>query len=261
MAVSTTPPPPPPPVGGQSLFLGVPDDYVAMPPTPSDPGATPGSGAAWRYAETATGPSAVPPRYMSGDEFAPAALPSELIAGLQTQLAAAGLLTGTVKLGIWDDASTEAYRRVLSFANLRGLDESAALDTLASTETTDLSQQEDRDPYLPADPAEVRQATRTLFREYLGADREPTEDELTRVGELIASIDYDLYEATEDEAAALASGDVEGMSRVNPEARMQERMDEFFTSRYAGEIAGQEAFAERQDDDLGSVGQTVSGAI
>lgn len=73
----------------------------------------------------------IPPRYFEGDEITPAGLSAEDIARLQRRMYGAGLFSETeaqtVRLGIWDAASVNAYTRLLGFANQTGLDDQAAL--------------------------------------------------------------------------------------------------------------------------------------
>lgn len=72
-------------------------------------------------------------RYKSGEERTLLAGKSpEAIAGLQRQLVNAGLLTGRVVLGVWDDTSAAAFRQVLAIANVNGYNVDEALQYVAT---------------------------------------------------------------------------------------------------------------------------------
>lgn len=109
------------PGGGDSeivkRYLGVPEGYQAF------PGA--GAGDAGNIVTNL----GVSPRYSEGEQFAPGGNSPEDIARLQQQLDRAGLFTKSDKyrLGVWDDTSTDAYTRLLHFANQQGYDAPNAL--------------------------------------------------------------------------------------------------------------------------------------
>lgn len=70
----------------------------------------------------------IPPRYFDGEQFMPASLPPDQIVSLQKALVSAGILQpGQAQLGVWDQASTAAYEKVLTAANVAGTDWSTAL--------------------------------------------------------------------------------------------------------------------------------------
>jgi hypothetical protein len=138
-------PPPAGAAGNQNRYIGVPDDYqhVSARDIPSSPlgrqraleranwGAPSGTAA---Y-ETGV---ATPPRYQSGDEFTPAGWTAERIAQLQADLAASGLLSAKTqfRVGVWDDTSIGAYRKLLGFANVNGVDQQRAMQMLAAAPTS-----------------------------------------------------------------------------------------------------------------------------
>src|SRR5690606_6336197 len=76
------------------------------------------------------------PRYHDGDEFKPASLDPATIGELQATMAAAGLLTGDFRYGIWDAGSAAAYKDLLAEANAQGLTAEQALQLRASTFTS-----------------------------------------------------------------------------------------------------------------------------
>lgn len=80
------------------------------------------------YARTYTEP--IPPRYHVGDEWLPQtnSWSSEKIADLQSQLVDAGLLDKRAyQRGFWDDTSAAAYRKLLGYSNVSGLDDQSTL--------------------------------------------------------------------------------------------------------------------------------------
>lgn len=116
-----TPPPP-----SSSNYLGVPNGYVFVPPNP------------YNYQQGFIGPRITPqpvaPRYMTGDEFSIASMPPEQLARLQQSMATAGLIGSNtrVRVGLADDATVSAFKSLLSFANVNGLDWQGALSELAA---------------------------------------------------------------------------------------------------------------------------------
>ena len=160
--------------------LGVPGDYVAVrQPSGPDP-------EAWRWARGEAGPAqpmyqpqAVAPRYFDGDQFRPAGLRPEDRAKFQRALIAAGLLDGRkTTLGVWDDTSSDAYGRLLAFANQSGLDELSALrEWTAQFERFG----ETAAGSLPAvrltNPADIAAITEKVAREVLGRRVDPADVE------------------------------------------------------------------------------------
>lgn len=69
------------------------------------------------------------PRYMSGDEWKPASLSPQQIAQLQREMIAVGLIgpRTTVRNGVWDEPTREAYKELLGFANSIGTNAETAL--------------------------------------------------------------------------------------------------------------------------------------
>lgn len=112
--------------------IGVPGDYVAVRDDPYThrqrsmlpEGEGPRSLSSTRIRHTET-----PPRYVEGDDWAPASLSPEAIAQIQRQMIAVGLIPSDAKitLGFWDNTTREAYRDLLTYANASGLTWSQAL--------------------------------------------------------------------------------------------------------------------------------------
>jgi hypothetical protein len=120
-----------PPYGGtqgKQNYIGVPDDYVAagnVIPTTTFSDRTGRAGTAYL-------PGVAAPTYVTGSEYRMRALSPERIAALQSQLARAGLIgpKQTFRVGVWDEVSAAAYRKVLAYANQGGIDEDSALNDL-----------------------------------------------------------------------------------------------------------------------------------
>lgn len=118
---------------GKQRYIGVPDDYAV-----TRSAGTAGSAANFRSAEmgdtsriyTPGGvPANVTPRYVTGSEYRMRSLSPERIAQLQQTLATAGLIgkKQVFRVGVWDETSAAAYRKVLAYANQGGIDEDTAL--------------------------------------------------------------------------------------------------------------------------------------
>lgn len=125
MPYTPPPPPAPPSTAGGAKPLGVPAGYVAN---------RPGAGTANVFGVAVPVPtSSQPARYYAGHEFKFAGRPPEEIVQVQRMLAGAGLIGPKTdfRLGVWDDASATAYRKLLEFANVNGYDEAEALQVYA----------------------------------------------------------------------------------------------------------------------------------
>jgi hypothetical protein len=118
----TPPPPPPPPASGKNKPLGVPEGYTV-------PRTTVGTADVFGVGVPTVRNVEVQPRYFQGAEYVPASLGPERIAQVQRVLAEAGLIgkKTTFRLGVWDAASSSAYKKLLEFANANGVDEGEAL--------------------------------------------------------------------------------------------------------------------------------------
>lgn len=167
--------------------IGVPDDYLAVGPQTS------------RTTFERGGPSlgsvtsivATPPRYFSGDEFGPAGVSGEDVAVLQQNLADLGFLK-TYRMGVWDDASSDAYRRVLEYANRRGVDDRTAMMELArapEVDTEAAAKEADQRAAIMArtnlinisNPTDLGSAFTAGFEAALGRRRKPSADELAQM--------------------------------------------------------------------------------
>lgn len=112
--------------------LGVPDGY-STPYVRDVTGMSPRGAEGWSAAGAGTGSIGQRrPAYYEDDVLRPATLDPGSIGQLQGALAASGLL-GDFRYGIWDDASQDAYRSLLSEANAAGLSAQAMLQHRASS--------------------------------------------------------------------------------------------------------------------------------
>lgn len=79
--------------------------------------------------------ASIPPRYVEGNEWDPATIPPEDRAQLQLALREAGLYSKNQKftLGVWDESTRGAYKRLLAYANGTGLTWNDALEEYGRT--------------------------------------------------------------------------------------------------------------------------------
>lgn len=114
-------------------FLGVPKSYVAQRSVTQQRSANV-FGANVRLPGTVQGTVAVAPRYYKGDEYAPSTFAAEDRARLQLAMRQAGLYTKNERsqLGVWDENTRGAYKRLLEYANGAGLDWQRALNEFGS---------------------------------------------------------------------------------------------------------------------------------
>ena len=80
----------------------------------------------------------VPPRYALGDEWAPQtqSWSPERIADIQAQLVDAGLLDpDDYQRGFWDQESAQAYRQLLGYSNVSGLDSHQTLQRIGEVKS------------------------------------------------------------------------------------------------------------------------------
>jgi hypothetical protein len=113
------------------------------------------------YSRTIT--NEVAPRYKLGDEWSPQtqSWPTERIVDLQAQLVDAGLLDpDDYQRGFWDQESATAYRQLLGYSNVSGLDSHSTLQRIGEVKakygsTADKGAK--RQPFISelADPVEL----------------------------------------------------------------------------------------------------------
>jgi hypothetical protein len=164
-------------------FIGMPKGYVPIRPGVGGPVSV-------RQAERGVqyGPVITPPRYKTGDEMEPRSYSAEMIARLQQQLAAAGLIGPETRfrVGVWDSTSVNAYKNLLGYANQGGISREDALQTLLTAPQARGAEgvlgekaphfEQKLNAYEFTDPARVRQTAEAAFQAALG--RKPRADEL-----------------------------------------------------------------------------------
>lgn len=120
--------------------------------------------------ETAKPPQYVLPRYFDGDQWIPASMPPDQLAGLQRRMVQAGLLKpGQAQLGVWDAVSMDAYTRLLAFANASGLLAEQALDRWGQAHAADPNAGRAPLTKQVSSLEELRPAIRKAFIDTLGA--------------------------------------------------------------------------------------------
>lgn len=103
---------------GEVAPIGVPFDYAATTPIPNSAGIMPPS------------MRSTPPRYFEGDEYKLIRnAPPERVLNLQEQLVNAGFLDPDegITLGAWQGGTVNAFRGLLQYANIQGIDWQGAL--------------------------------------------------------------------------------------------------------------------------------------
>lgn len=175
-----------PPVGDEyeeGSYLGVPKDYQfpdRRPPQPHTFGLL------------------KPPKpfepYMKGDEFTPSSLASEDRARIQLALREAGLYTKNERfqLGVWDQNTRNAYKRLLEYANGAGLEWQAALREYASAkelmgDTTGADSGRAPLSVRVSNPADIRKAADAAARGAIGRRLRP--DELSKIVSAFQSLE------------------------------------------------------------------------
>lgn len=125
----------------------------------------------------------VTPRYASGDEWVPQieSWPPERVADLQAQLVDAGLLDpDSYQRGYWDDESATAYRQLLGYSNVAGIDSHQTLQRIGEVKSkygTTADKARVRQPFIAelADPAALNDLLDNVSVRLLGRALSPTE--------------------------------------------------------------------------------------
>jgi len=230
--------------------IGVPDDFVAQ--RTFDP-ANPASFGAASVPSTL----GIDPRYFDGDEFSPAGLSPEQVAGIQSRLEAAGLLNpDSYWAGTWDTASVNAYKSALGMANASGRSIDEQIDQLISTLPESVKEQRRRaeaaetfqaQPFMRPDPDALAQSVKDTFRRMLG--REPTPEDLAWG---VQGLGADYREQYESEVAAARAQFDAGQGEPAPAAiQSQDPTSSFrqrFEERFSPEIDRLAALPEVRDN-------------
>jgi len=153
---------PPPPGGSTSTYIGIPNNY--------DPGRLP-----YGYPGTAGfsgsheplypgGPQTdrqIPagyPGYQEGDQYRPRNLSSDQIWATQQTLAKMGLLSGPFLPRVWDQATADAYKAVLGYANQHGISDEQAMIELGNSAKLGLMTVDAQGNVIPAGSAAAQRA-------------------------------------------------------------------------------------------------------
>lgn len=131
------------------------------------------------------GPVATPPRYALGDEWEPQTKSWDppRIADMQAQLVDAGLLDpDDYQRGFWDQESAQAYRQLLGYSNVSGLDSHQTLQRIGEVKSKFGSTAEKakvRQPFISelADPAELSDLLDDVAVRRMGRGLSPEEKE------------------------------------------------------------------------------------
>lgn len=145
-------------------YIGVPSDYRAkVTKTPTN---------RWGMPKGLPRTTSIAPRYKDGAQFVPASQSPEVVARLQADLVAAGLLDKKdVQLGRWGPESIKAYEEVLMYANASGLTVDQALARYKAQPVQKEAERE-RAPLVTevTDPAVLRGTFREVGRSLTGRD-------------------------------------------------------------------------------------------
>lgn len=184
----------------------------------------------------------VAPRYAEGAQYDPGSLSATRIAEIQQALFNAGLYASRAKfrLGVWDEETTKAYKKVLSFANQQGTDWQDALERLRSAPMLD----DEGKPYSPggggdedelpvfrvSNPDDLREQLRIVGRTRRG--RHVDEGFIERV---VANF------MAEEERSQRALATAAPGSTVREPRDWETFMEQSLRGQYGSEIAAQEA--------------------
>ena len=179
-----------------SKYIGVPEGYLAAEERPD----VRLEGRGWWTPP----PTVREPRYKQGDEYKPAGLGASRIARLQLDLANSGLMgkKPSFRMGVWDEPSRLAYKKLLAFSNQYGVDYENALDRLTAAPLVDEDERQEGDDDLPAvrltNPDDLRAVIQLGARQHIGRRLDDSE-----VERIVAS--YQASEAATQRAAHEAS--------------------------------------------------------
>lgn len=184
------------------------------------------------------GPVETPPRYALGDEWAPQTQSWDppRIADLQAQLVDAGLLDpDDYQRGWWDEESAKAYRQLLGYSNVSGLDSHQTLQRIGEVKakygsTADKAGKV-RQPFISelADPMELSDLLDDVAVRRMG--RGLTPEEKARFSDSFRG----LQETEQQKAYDISAPGGPGGSVTMPDAGA--RAEEFVTSTRPDDVA------------------------
>lgn len=165
-------------------FIGVPKGYTAQRPLPERfSGGLADTGNILRGGSGRTDAMvARTPLYREGAEYVPSTLAVEDRARLQLAMRQAGLFTKKERftVGVWDDNTRNAYRRLLEYANGAGLTWQDALTEYAAAKAAgggDLDEESQRAPLVVkiSNPADIRRGFDATLPGIIGRKLRPEE--------------------------------------------------------------------------------------
>jgi hypothetical protein len=221
---------------GTTSYIGVPDDYTSTRTTrKKTPVKTGGFGP-----KTYQSQETVKPRYVSGDEYGPAGQSPSAIARQQQAMVDAGILGKGFRLGIWDDKTSAAMRKLLGYANQWGVSADQALSRLASAPGGDEGEGRYGQTYTvkTADPARLRLETDDLAKSLLG--RKLSEEERERYVQQAIMEDRAQQERGIASQKATSEPGAADQTLYETEIDPMARMEEELKRRYAGEYGAHE---------------------
>lgn len=241
----------------QAEFIGVPPDFAGAP------------GQQFRvplaHGQLEDSPN-VPPQFREGDQHQLLSMSPEDIWQLQQAMAQAGVLTGQFRRGLADDATMQAYRELLGWANRLGTGRrpdfiNATLQTLAASpefqaEGGGVKQGGAEALIRRRDPVELAQVARDSIRSLLG--RDPDDAEIQDAASALAGFDLTAARQNAEMGSSALGGDI---TLVNPEARFRA----FLEDRYRPEIdrieTVQNAVVSRENmmANLGAIDRMIGG--
>lgn len=215
--------------GDEENYLGVPSTYKAKRKAPTyhhyDP-TTMGEDAAPVPYEPLT-EQEVSPRYKIGDEGRPASWSSERIVELQSQMVDAGVLKpNSYQRGVWDQASENAYTKLLITSNQAGLDVDQTLSNYRQV-IAKYGRPEGKDGAGPVkqplvigrrDPEYLRTILRGVSSRIMGASLSPEEEEhfISTFNNMSDAAQRAEYEAS---GSGLPGGPGGTVTEVDPQAQ------------------------------------------
>lgn len=196
--------------GGAKKPIGVPAGFTAQRPG----GAT---ASVFGAKVPVPGVGAVQPRYFEGHEWDPATIPAEDRAQIQLTLREAGLYAKGQKfvLGVWDDSTRTAYKKLLAYANGTGQTWDQALAEYGKTGGA-AGGMIDADTGAPlgsgtgalvartTNPSDLAASFEVIYRDRTG--RRPSPGELSRM--VSAYISGEVAQQSQAASASLTGGQV-----------------------------------------------------
>lgn len=235
------------PTDWAALAASAPTGEESGPTGPSKPIGIPET---YRPTRPDGGPRFVPDPYYDGAEFGPRVLSPETRARLQEAMRQAGLYgkSDTYRLGVWDDVSAKAYKKVLSYANQGGMRAEAALQELMASPQIDAQTGEaGLSGGLQPDPGKVTATTSALsLEERVQAAARARLGRKLRANEVSKFVS--LYQDMESSFNTTASSMQDSAAVSGEDASIEEipgadvAADQFIDSDFAQEEAGQSAY-------------------